>query len=297
MAGLDGDNVHSCSGVLFFASEVGWWKLAGEFCGGEVKRKDVDEFKDETTQSDSEVEITDLPPRQLSSVLEKLVALGSWFAHSLPKSHVWRLVTTGSAVALLLLMLLGGFPTIRNKALDVLLGPRSTLTANAPPGTTLQSAVAENSTLASLPLNCPSVAAPQNFDPVTFPPGVGASPIWITGLSGPPLLVHREDINPSQDYGWAYHVLLVVKSDYSDAVLLSGGSQHDDFPLLFDKEIVPQGQSPVTAFFQLNTQHPDFPSQYGDEHWKAWEIRLYVPSAGCYYLQAEWLGGSWKVNF
>ena len=40
----------------------------------------MDGFEDETSQGDSEVEITDLPPHQLPAVLEMLIALSSQFA-------------------------------------------------------------------------------------------------------------------------------------------------------------------------------------------------------------------------
>ncbi len=32
------------------------------------------------------------------------------------------------------------------------------------------------------PGDCPAMALLQDFDPITFDPGVGASPVWVTGF-------------------------------------------------------------------------------------------------------------------
>jgi len=153
-------------------------------------------------------------------------------------------------------------------------------------------------TLDPAPKNCPSTPSLHNFDPATFPPGVGSSPVWVTGFSGPSArLVHLDDSRQQpQEFGWAYHLLLVEKADRIQPVLLSGESLHDGYPLLFEDGISIRGQKSVTAFFELAADHPRLPSKY-DTQWKAWTVIMYVPAAGCYSLEATWPEGGWQVNF
>ena len=260
--------------------------------------------KHETPQDDVEPEVSDIPPDELPPIPEVLVTLGAQFS---PRSRAWRFTTVVGAMFFVLLVILSTFPSARDGALDVLVGPTpaptlspilkslATLTAHS------QATAASRFRAAMLdpaPADCPATALLQDFDPLTFDPGVGASPVWVTGFHGPRAQLVQLDPTREQpaDYGWAYRLLLVERSDSFRPILLSGGNLQDNAPLLFEDGISIRGHTPVTAFFSLAADNPRLPSKY-DDRWKAWTVIVYVPSAGCYSLEAFWPEGSWQVNF
>ncbi len=244
--------------------------------------------KDEIPSETSDIEVTDVPPGELPIVPETLIALGSHFS---PRSPVWRWTTVGGVVIFVLLVLFSSFPTsLLTPAVTAVPTPHEhvplILDSNPPP------------VLEPAPQNCPSTAPLHSFDPPTFPPGVGDSPVWVTGFSGPyARLVHLVDARQQpQEFGWAYQLLLVEKADHLRPALLSGKSLDDGFSLFFEDGISIRGQKSVTAFFELAADHPRLPSKY-DTQWKAWTVIMYVPAAGCYSLEAFWPEGGWQVNF
>ena len=243
----------------------------------------------ETTYSRTpDIEVTDIPPGELPIVPEALIVLGSYFS---PRSPVWRWTTVGGIVIFVLLVLFSSYPTsLLAPAVTAVPTPREhvplILDSNLLP------------ILKPAPQNCPSTTPLHSFDPATFPPGVGDSPVWVTGFSGPHArLVQLDDSRQQpQEFGWAYNLLLVERADYLRPVLLSGKSLDDDFSLFFEDGISIRGQKSVTAFFELAADHPRLPSKY-DTQWKAWTVIMYVPAAGCYSLEALWPEGGWQVNF
>lgn len=235
----------------------------------------------------SDIEVTDVPPGELPIVPEALIVLGSHFS---PQSPVWRWTTVGGIVIFVLLVLFSSYPaSLLAPAVTAVPTPREhvplILDSNLLP------------ILKPAPQNCPSTAPLHSFDPA-FPPGVGDSPVWVTGFSGPHArLVHLDDSRQQpQEFGWAYNLLLVEKSDYIRPVVISGDNLQDGSPLFFEDGISIRGQKSVTAFFELAADHPRLPSKY-DTQWKAWTVIMYVPAAGCYSLEALWPEGGWQVNF
>ncbi len=241
----------------------------------------------------SDIEVTDVPPGELPIVPGALIALGSHFS---PRSPVWRWTTVGGIVIFVLLVC--SSPIYRGSFPASLLAPVVTAVPTSREHAPL---ILDSNLLPILkpaPQNCPSTAPLHSFDPATFPPGVGDSPVWVTGFSGPHArLVQLDDARQQpQEFGWAYHLLLVERADQLQPVLLSGESLRDGFPLLFEDGISIRGQKSVTAFFELAADHPRLPSKY-DTQWKAWTVIMYVPAAGCYSLEAFWPEGGWQVNF
>ena len=247
----------------------------------------------------SDIEVTDVPPDELPIVPETLIALGSHFS---PRSPLWRWTTVGGIVIFLLLVcrdpIYRVLPIYRGSFPTSLLTPA--VTAVPTPHEHLPLILDSNQLpiLKPAPQNCPSTAPLHSFDPATFPPGVGDSPVWVTGFSGPyARLVHLVDARQQpQEFGWAYQLLLVEKADHLRPALLSGKSLDDGFSLFFEDGISIRGQKSVTAFFELAADHPRLPSKY-DTQWKAWTVIMYVPAAGCYSLEAFWPEGGWQVNF
>jgi hypothetical protein len=236
-----------------------------------------------------DIEISDVPPDELPMVPNVLVILGSHFS---PRSLIWRWATIGGGILLMLLVLFNNFPTF-------LFTPATTVVPTPHPVPFMLNAnPLQPLVLAPAPKNCPSPAPLHNFDPATFPPGVGISPVWVTGFSGPYARLSKLDDSRQQpqEFGWAYHLLLVEKSDYIRPVVISGDNLRDGSPLFFENGISIRGQNSVTAFFELAADHPRLPSKY-DAQWTAWNVIMYVPAAGCYSLETFWPEGGWKVNF
>jgi hypothetical protein len=236
----------------------------------------------------SDIEISDVPSDELPMVPNVLITLGSHFS---PRSLLWRWTTIVGAILLVLLVLFNNFPTF-------LFTPAATAVPTPQHVSFMLANPLQPLVLAPAPKNCPSLAPLYNFDPATFPPGVGVSPVWVTGFSGPYARLDKLDDSRQQpqEFGWAYHLLLVEKSDYIRPVVISGESLHDGSPLFFEDGISIRGQKSVTAFFELAADHPRLPSKY-DTQWTAWNVIMYVPAAGCYSLETFWPEGGWKVNF
>src|SRR5579863_10772472 len=133
----------------------------------------------------SDIEFIDIPLDELPSVPPALITLASHFT---PRSPVWRWTTIGGIILFVLLVLFGTLPnSLFTAPVTAIPTPHQIpLLLNANP---LQPII-----LAPAPQNCPSLAPLHTFDPATFSPGVGASPVWVTGFSGPfARLVHLDD--------------------------------------------------------------------------------------------------------
>jgi hypothetical protein len=248
--------------------------------------KDTDDF---------EIEITDIPQDEGRIVSTALIKLGSLFS---PKSRAWRFSIVAGTLSLVLLMLVSSFPSLLDTTWELFRkspAPGSSLTPR-------QLDVAANflpAPLGPAPQNCPSIAHLHDFDHPTFPPGVGTSPVWVVGFSAPGARLVQLDtaVHQPRQEGWAYRIMLVVPSNFSGSVVLSGSSLQGNVPLRFNNGLSIATQDPVTTFFLLHTEHAKMPVRLSDAHWRAWNVPVYVPAAGCYYLKAAWAGGSWQANF
>jgi hypothetical protein len=258
----------------------------------DVKEKQMENAKE---TDDFEIEIIDIPQDEGRNISMALLKLGSSFS---PKSRVWCFSTIIGTLLLVLLVLVSSSPSLLDTTWAL-------LRKSSPSGSSLTSGhpyVAANSLPAPLgpaPQSCPSIAHLHDFDHPTFPPGVGSSPMWIVGFSAPGARLVQLDttIQQPRQEGWAYRLMLVVSSHYLGFVVLSGGSVQGNVPLQFDNGLSIAAQNPITTFFLLHTDHARMPVWLSDADWRAWNVPVYVPAAGCYYLMAAWAGGSWQVNF
>ncbi len=244
---------------------------------------------------DFEIEITDIPRDEGRSVSMTLLKLGSQFS---PKSWAWRFSMVAGTLCLVLLVLLSSFPSLLDTAWELFRkspAPGSALTS----GQLYVTANLLPAPLGPAPQSCPSIAHLHVFDLPTFPPGVGSSPVWVVGFSAPGARLVQLDtaVHQPRQEGWAYRIMLVVLSNYSGFVVLSGRSLQGNVPLRFNNGLSIATQDPVTTFFLLHTEHAKMPVRLSDAHWRAWNVPVYVPAAGCYSLKAVWAGGSWQVNF
>jgi len=137
--------------------------------------------------------------------------------------------------------------------------------------------------------------APRQIDPA-FAPAVGAPPAWAVGFVGPQATLSVTDGGTREDlelmrrtrYGWTRKVLWVLEP--GQPVTLRGGSLGDGAPLWFQFD----GERPTTA----PVLDPRFPEARGGRgNWREFPSYVYIPAAGCYFLEARWAGGSWRLTF
>jgi hypothetical protein len=170
----------------------------------------------------------------------------------------------------------------------------ATVVPAATPTPTPTSLAASAANVGPVPQNCPPGPTPKNVDPLEFGPGVGGSPVWAIGFAGPHATIHLNGLSEDPSlvqYGWNYKILWSVGLNYTHPVVLRGGLLSDGTPLWFRIG----DQPPVTA----PVLDPRYPGTLtgSDAGWAEFPSYLLIPKAGCYYLEASWPGGSWRITF
>ncbi len=127
-----------------------------------------------------------------------------------------------------------------------------------------------------------------------FPYVIGRQPVWadIGKFNDRYLafhLVQSVGEGSHTEYGWGYKILWLVALDYRYPVTITGGRIGGNRPLWFQI----QRQQPSRAP-KLDPLHPPIPDQDGKHNFPSY---VFVPKAGCYYIQARWRGGSWRTTF
>lgn len=121
-------------------------------------------------------------------------------------------------------------------------------------------------------------------------PAVGESPIWAVGPVGPHATI---ELGGRTKWGWRAKVLLMIEPRHEGTVTVRGTSADGGSPIWFKTS----GRfvlGPTTELV-LDPQNPGIPVQHGQ--WKEWPSTFYIPKAGCYFLEAQWDGGSWRLPF
>jgi len=121
-------------------------------------------------------------------------------------------------------------------------------------------------------------------------PAVGESPVWAVGPVGPHATL---GLGRRTKWGWGQKVLLLIEPEHEGIVTVRGASVDDGSPIWF-KSSGRYVLGPTTKLV-LDPQNPAIPIQHGQ--WKEWPSTFYIPKAGCYFLEARWNGGSWRLTF
>ncbi|HLL79646.1 MAG TPA: hypothetical protein VKT25_09110 [Ktedonobacteraceae bacterium] len=283
--------------------------------------------KTHDAHNENELEISDLPGTEgeRRHHEERLLSF-THITHSLAarpqlRRRVWQAGTAGGALLLIVFVLFGSFPQIGQGVQH--------LFERTPPATELPVHTASHaeqlssidiqgiisqfhahkvifweastppvvpldSTLAEAPQNCLYSTTLSNFATPLYPPSVGSSPVWVTGFTGPGALLNHLSRAPRPHDGWYAPLLIVSETNFAGDIILRAGIVSSSFPLWFSKQY---GGSLVRTV----TLHPLDPSlsnhTTGDQQWSATLVYLYIPQAGCYYLDASWNGGSWVAYF
>ena len=271
-------------------------------------------FADGSSKDDIELEISDLPPARFHEVSSALSFLSSRLS---PGKRIWRFVMVGCTVLLMLLLILGNFPPVRNQFYNL-------LSPFAHPTPVNQASFKEKSPDPGVKENrANSFSFSQATDVIWntgATPGpapqaqsclassvnvssreVGSSPAWAVGFDGASATLHVSPISlPVSSFpaasGWAASIPLEIQSDYTGPITFTGGSQSDSSPLVFGFGLDP-GQAQLFSITLSNQQPVISPNRLFKTGRTAWNITIYVPAAGCYFLKATWPGGRWIINF
>lgn len=272
----------------------------------------MNDFEDGTKKDDLDVEITDLEPIEGASRISR--ALMAWEGRPSLRRRVWRIVTTGSALLLILLVIFGTFPSTREMASSIfsrLTPAHSTelVTATVTPDATYvfnakeviiwtadtSSAITPSATLGPAPQDCPMISQTRGFDYRGAPLAAGSSPVLVIGFGGPDAtLTHLKQAQPPE-IGWYRRIVLLTETNYAGSVTLQGGELRDGTPIWFGMR--QHNQGPITSFTIRPMDASISNHTRSDEEWGLSTATLYIPRAGCYFLTATWPEGRWIVFF
>ncbi len=147
--------------------------------------------------------------------------------------------------------------------------------------------------LAALPRQCADGAGASASLVYYGSPALGAYPVWVTGFDGDAALpaVHfgPQFYRAYTPAGWAWRILLVVPPGYEQAITVRAGRQSDGASLTLETD-PPAGAAAALA---LDPRQP----HWRIEGWSEWPAWVFLPAAGCYYLEAHWPGGAWRLSF
>lgn len=269
----------------------------------------------ESEHDDGELEISDLPgERKRSSAPAFLRTLA---ARPRLRSRLWQAGIATVAVCLLFVVFPSFYPLLQAKLPGIFAHPSqlSPVVASQPSplaveqdiqsqfngkkvliwGASTPPVVMPFAELDATPAACPQNTLTQNFDAPSLPAGVGGTPLWVTGFTGPrAVLNHLVRAHPPE-LGWYQQIQLVGATNFSGAIKLQGGIAGSIYPLWF-------GFDPHEKDLIVNYQYNPGDSSISnhatdDQQWNIRSINVYIPQAGCYYLQATWDGGGWIVFF
>ena len=263
-----------------------------------------------------DIEISDLPPTQRSHyLLLKLVQLrlgrararkSTPLTRSLRRHRTRRVFTAFGICAALLLLLLGNVPGLRTRLVG-LLEPTPAPTATADAVFTNMPIVinhfgtvppySSQSSPGPLPATCPQVSTLQYFTTPLDPPGLGASPLWLSGFTGPSAAL--DDLVPINAQvahapwpgGWYESIAVFIQKGYTGNIILHGGSQKNGAPVWLSKS------TPQILGNTLTLNLEDGSHFIANGPWEMTSITIAVPAAGCYALQASWANSSWTRFF
>lgn len=138
--------------------------------------------------------------------------------------------------------------------------------------------------LGPAPTTCPTNAPPATINP-NVGKSIGMSPAWADGDFASGLILHVGDPRRVRHgpHGWYHKIVWVVAPDYHQPITLRGGALVGGTALWF--QIGDHTLSPAP------TLHP------AGGGWAYYGSYLLIPRAGCYFLQASWPGGMWRLAF
>ncbi len=144
--------------------------------------------------------------------------------------------------------------------------------------------------LGPIPRDCPPGPTPQPILP-GIGPVIGGPPVWAAGFDGPHAAIYLVPEAFNQ-YGWGRKIIWEVGPNYTHLVTLHGANLQSGARIRFQFLDGDPTTSPV-----LDPQDPDHPGSAVGGDWNEWGSGMFLPTTGCYYLEASWPGGHWRITF
>ena len=119
---------------------------------------------------------------------------------------------------------------------------------------------------------------------------IGAAPIFAADFGAGRAKLHVAN-GPHTKYGWRVKVLVVVDAEQTETLSLRLRRVGSRRALWFRVG----GRAPSTKPV-LDPAHPPVPPEESTR-WKEFPSYFFLPSAGCFQLEARWPGGSWTRRF
>lgn len=194
--------------------------------------------------------------------------------HSRPPRHSrrWLILLTAGAVVVLAAVIVSNFVFLRPGPTKQLSSPpRPTASATAMPVTTFVP-------LGNVPANCPPGNPVTTFSSVYGPAvGVQALHVWLVGFSGPTATMRYTGSVPLTVRGWPAKILFVAAPDVTQPITLSAKGM---FGITDGVWFSVAGPGQATRTLTLD------PGQKvaGTDGTRSWPMNVYLPSAGCYFL-------------
>lgn len=142
-------------------------------------------------------------------------------------------------------------------------------------------------TLGAAPPNCAS-ASTLTFIDSSIGSGVGVSPIWGVGVSGPQATLHLGSNAKLTANGWQSQLTFVAKVHAPGPLVLQGQLIQGNYPPVWFQ----YGTQQATTEIGLDLTHPGPGSTSAFEKYPT---TIWVPQAGCYQIIANWPTGSWSA--
>lgn len=130
------------------------------------------------------------------------------------------------------------------------------------------------------PSSCPG-PKPRTIDP-HFGPAIGEAPVYAVGAVDPGGVMHFDHAAQTR-YGREVKVLWVVQLGFKEPIYLKATT----------------AGSSALLYFVLGAEATTSPVLLPEPTTFWWTATSYlaVPAPGCYFLEARWSGGSWRVEF
>ena len=143
--------------------------------------------------------------------------------------------------------------------------------------------------LGPVPQNCPLGPTPQQVFSDLGPFVLGHAPLWVSGFDGPHATVRLSPYDDYTQYGWTSKMIWRAQASYTHPITVRGGNLRTGTPLWFQMGEQDPSMAPI-----LNPQEQR--SELTTD-WVEWGSYVYIPMAGCYYIEAAWPGGHWRITF
>lgn len=237
------------------------------------------------------------------------------YGRLLTRARMGQLLTTFGICVALLILLLGNDPALPNQ-LSALVHPAATSAVTSsgsvvytsvpivnvnPSGLPPMDRRFSRDSLGSLPATCPQADSLQQF-PISSdppPPGMGNRLLWVTGFTGP--VAALRDLRPTPPglqiqggFLWAATLNLFIRKGYNEDFTLQGADQLSGEHLQFSDT----GTGVAGPVFSFGLQ--DLATQsllIDDGQWELLPVNVYLPRAGCYFLEFDWSYASQVISF